>query len=103
MDLGHTTGSFGKKGDASQSCKLDIPLIHHRPTTTDGPVISGKIGWGDVKADIPNGIVSKVITVKLFNERTHIITDTGISPLGLLSVADSGSFVVFKPRPPSDF
>lgn len=107
IQLGHKT-KFGGKSDAWKNCRVFVPVRRAVTKIIDAEPLEGELNWSDDKRrEIPSEIVEvmigKVIEVKLFNGRTHIIDTQNRSPLGLLTVDDNGSSVLFKPRPPSQF
>jgi hypothetical protein len=104
MDLGHKTGTFGKKSDAYQNCEVTVPIYKTRDEDEKGPPIEGDVSWNaDTAIDLPRNLKSFKVTFSVFNGRDIIVTDTSNVPLSYLSVLREGSVLIFRPNPPSDF
>lgn len=104
-DLGHTNGgAFGsEKKDAWVACNVTFPIVKQVAVEEAGPSSEGDISWtDDKKIDLPAMLKSFVLTLKVFNGRSYIVTDTR-TPTPFVSIKNGGDYLLVQPNPPADF
>src|SRR5262249_6049097 len=80
-------GSQGN-GDGSVECRLSVPVVVDTATDQPGDIIEGDLNWtDDTLVKIPPNIKEYVLTLKLFDGTSKIITGDANVPPSVVAIS----------------
>lgn len=87
--------------DGYKHCGIKGPIYRIIPTVTDIEPVSGKINWNkDEIINLPSGTSEFNLTIKLYNGKTKVITNTFSD--GIISVTKDSNRLIIRTKIPSD-
>lgn len=87
--------------DGYKSCGIKGPIYRMIPSISDIESVSGKINWNkDEIVNLPEGTSEFNLTIKLYNGKTKVITNTFSD--GIISVTKDSNRLIIRTKIPSD-